>query len=449
MRNYPPLLNHPTSPFIEAGPTTTPDAPAQSLQSLLAELRRRQSIPGSELSANMGSALEALWANRTRSFLTALGIFIGVAAVIAALVLTQGVNAYVTNQLAQLGSSIIISSGNSNRGGISQGTGTLSTLTPRDAQSLKSLPHIIAVSPIITVSAQTVYGNQNWTTQIEGVNADYQTIQNLQLAQGTWFTSAEDNSGMRVAVLGDTVMHNLFDASGINPIGQTIRIGSDLFRVEGTVVPQGSGFTQDDVIYVPLKTAQIRLKNVTTVDQIQVQADATSNVDQSAQEITAILRQNHHINKASSDDFTVLTFTQFLQRAGASTQILTVLLVGIAAISLTVGGIGIMNIMLVSVVERTWEIGIRMAIGARRRDIRNQFLIEALMLCIIGGVIGLLLGLLIGWWVTQASQIPFVVTPITLLLPFAVSAGIAIVFGLYPAIRASYLDPIVALRTDE
>jgi putative ABC transport system permease protein len=445
--NKPPQIQPPSRADTQVAPA--PGEEMTALKSVLTELRVHRRRRGSELGASTGSALEALWANRGRSFLTALGIFIGVAAVIAALILTQGVNAYVNNQLAQLGSAIIISSSSANKGTISEGTTAPSTLTTRDAQSLVGIPHLASVSPIITLSSQAVFANQNWTTQVEGVATDYLTIQNLTIAQGTWFSSSDVDSGASVVVLGDTVVHNLFDASGVNPIGQSIRIGNGIFRVEGTLQPQGGSFSQDDVIYVPLKTAQIRLKNVPTVDQIQAQADATDNVSQTAQAITTILRHNHHILPGATDDFTVMTFTQFLQRAGAGTQVLTALLVGIAAISLTVGGIGIMNIMLVSVVERTWEIGIRMSIGARRRDIRSQFLIEAVMLCLIGGIVGLLLGLLIGWAVTRASQLPFVVTPITLLLPFAVSTGIAIVFGLYPAIRASHLDPIEALRTEE
>jgi putative ABC transport system permease protein len=445
--NKPPQIEHPSRANTEVVPVL--DGQMTSLKSVLAELRMHRRRRGSEFGASLGSALEALWANRGRSFLTALGIFIGVAAVIAALILTQGVNAYVNNQLAQLGSAIIISSSSANKGTISEGTTAPGTLTLRDAQSLVGIPHLASVSPIITLSSQAVFANQNWSTQIEGVGTDYLTIQNLKVAQGTWFSSSDEDSAASVAILGDTVVHNLFDASGVNPIGQSIRIGTAIFRVEGTLQPQGGSFSQDDVIYVPLQTAQIRLKNLPTVDQIQAQADSTDNVSQTAQTITTILRHNHHILPGATDDFTVMTFTQFLQRAGAGTQILTALLVGIAAISLTVGGIGIMNIMLVSVVERTWEIGIRMSIGARRRDIRSQFLIEAILLCLIGGLVGLLLGLLIGWAVTRASQLPFVVTPVTLLLPFGVSTGIAIVFGLYPAIRASHLDPIEALRTEE
>jgi putative ABC transport system permease protein len=219
--------------------------------------------------------------------------------------------------------------------------------------------------------------------------------------------------------------------------------------VVGVLTVQRGGFTQDDVIYIPLKAAQVRLKDTATVDQIMVRADTIANVDRVAQDITTTLRQNHHLGKSRANNFHIETFTQFLQRAGQGDQVLTFLLVGIAAISLTVGGIGIMNIMLVSVTERTWEIGIRMSLGARRRDIRNQFLIEALMLCLVGGVIGLLLGLLIGWALTNGFGLPFVVNAITLALPFAVSAAIALAFGIYPAIQASRLDPIVAIRSEE
>ena len=437
-------LNNVTSPPSPPAARTSP------LESMLADLRVRQRRPGSMLVANVGSALEALWANRTRSFLTALGIFIGVASVIGALTLTQGADAYINNEIASLGTTIYVSGGTaSDKFGVVQGGGSLSTLTPGDVRSLANVSHVSGISPLISTGEQVVYGRQNWSTQIQGVNAGYQSIQNLQLAQGTWFSSMDDTNGSTVAVIGDTVAHNLFVPSSTNPIGQHIRIRDQIFRVVGVLTVQRGGFTSDDVIYIPLKAAQVRLKNTTTVDQIFVRADAIANVDQAAQAITSILRQNHHLGSHRDNDFHVQTFTQFLQQAGQGDQVLTFLLVGIAAISLTVGGIGIMNIMLVSVTERTWEIGIRMSIGARRRDIRNQFLIEALLLCLIGGIIGLLLGLLIGWALTNGFGLPFVVTAVTLVLPFAVSAAIAIAFGLYPAIRASRLDPIVALRTEE
>jgi putative ABC transport system permease protein len=421
------------------------------LASLLAELRVRRRGLGSlgMLGANVESALDALWMNRTRSFLTTLGIFIGIAAVIAALTLTQGATAQVNNEIGSLGNTVMVNPGSTASSGVSQGSGTLSSLTMQDAQSLTGLPHIIGLSPLIVTSDQVVYGNQNWSTQIEGSTTSLQIIQNWQLAKGTWFSSDEQSSGAPVALLGDTVWHNLFDASGNNPIGQSIRIRDQTFRVEGVLAPQGGGFAADDVVIIPITTAQIRLKNTSNVDQIMIQVDSAANVAQVAQAASAILQKNHRILDPSQDDFSIVTFSQVLQRVEQFSQVLTVLLVGIAAISLTVGGIGIMNIMLISVTERTWEIGIRMSIGARRRDILNQFLVEALALCLIGGLVGLGLGLVIGMGITRISQLPFVITPVTLILPFAVSASIALIFGIYPAVRASRLDPIVAIRTDE
>ena len=431
-------------------PAATSSEQGTALESMLADLRVRHWRPGSMLGASVGSAMEALWANRGRSFLTALGIFIGVAAVIAALTLTQGADAYINNELNTLGTTVFIQGGVTNGpSGVKGGNGSLSTLTPKDVQSLESVPHVASVSPLIQTGDQAVFGTRYWSTQIQGVNTSYQAIQNLQLAQGAWFSAMDDANGATVAVLGDTVAQSLFGSTGINPVGQQIRIRNDIFRVVGVLTVQRGGFTQDDVIYIPLKAAQVRLKDTATVDQIMVRADTIANVDRVAQDITATLRQNHHLGKSRANNFHIETFTQFLQRAGQGDQVLTFLLVGIAAISLTVGGIGIMNIMLVSVTERTWEIGIRMSLGARRRDIRNQFLIEALMLCLVGGVLGLLLGLLIGWALTNGFGLPFVVNAITLALPFAVSAAIALAFGVYPAIQASRLDPIVAIRNEE
>jgi putative ABC transport system permease protein len=220
-----------------------------------------------------------------------------------------------------------------------------------------------------------------------------------------------------------------------------------LFRVGGVLAAKGSG--QDDVIFVPFNTARLRLKNVTYLDQIEVEADSRNNIKQVEQSIETVLRKNHQIRNGAADDFNITDFSGYLQRAQQQTQVLTFLLVGIAAISLTVGGIGIMNIMLVSVTERTREIGIRMSVGARRRDIQNQFLIEALVLCLLGGIIGLALGLLVGLGVTRLAGLPFIITVVVIGLPLAVSVVITIIFGLYPAIQAARLDPVEALRTDE
>jgi putative ABC transport system permease protein len=428
------------------------DAAAASispLEGMLEELRVRHWRLSSTLVATIGSALGALWSNRLRSFLTMLGIFIGVASVIAALTLTQGANGYIDNEINSIGTLILVHSGQANKFGVSQGAGSLSTLTLQDAQSLATMSHVQNVSPLVMTSKQAVSGKLSWSTEVEGVDTNFPVIEGIQLAQGSWFSALDDSSGAKVAILGDIVASQLFGSTGINPVGQQIRIGDQVFRVIGVQALQGGGFGPDDVIYVPLKTAQVRLKNTPTVDQIQVRVDAISSVNQAAQDITTILRQNHHLSTNRVNDFDVETFTQFLHQANQGDQVLFFLLVAIAAISLTVGGIGIMNIMLVSVTERTWEIGIRMSIGARRRDIRNQFLIEALVLCLAGGVIGLLLGLLIGRALVGGFALPFIVTPTTLIVPFAVSAAIALIFGLYPAIRASRLDPIVAISAEQ
>ncbi len=415
------------------------------------ELRGRGFRRGMMLGANFGSALEALWANRMRSLLTALGIFIGVAAVITAFTLTQGASAAINDRITGLGTNlIIIFPGEASRNGAFGAGGTTQSLTGPDALALEKISHVAGISPIITVTDQVIYGNQNWNTRVQGVNTNFQTIQNWQMAEGSWFSTSDQLGGAPVALLGQTVMHNLFDASGTDPIHRTIRIGAQLFRVAGVLQSKGNAGAsdQDDVIFVPFTTALTRLKNSIYVDQIQVQVDDPNNIDQVQQQITAILERRHRITNGAPDDFRLLNSNELLQTAQQFTQTLTVLLVGIASISLTVGGIGIMNIMIVSVTERIREIGIRMSVGARRGDIRNQFLIEALTLSLVGGMIGMILGLLLGFGVTHAFGLPFVVSVTSILMPFIVSATIGVVFGLYPAVRASRLDPIVALRSE-
>jgi putative ABC transport system permease protein len=426
------------------------------VQNLLRELRGKRYQRGSSLGTSMGSALTAIWANRTRSFLTMLGIVVGVAAVIGSLTLTSGVAAFITNIIASQGvNTIFVAPGSSQntRGVTEQNT---QTLTLNDLRLLSQLPHVSAISPIVSAgNMQVVFESQNWHTRVQGVSTDLQTIQGWQMLDGLWFTTQQQAGAEPVAVLGDTVAQNLFGNSNVNPVGQQIRIGNQLFRVVGVLAPKG-GFGQDDVIFIPYQTAMIRLANTNYLSEIVIDVDDQNNINLVVQEITTTLESSHHIPKGTPDDFQTITSAQLLQQSQQVTQAIALLLSSIAAISLTVGGIGIMNIMLVSVTERTREIGIRLAIGARRADIRTQFLIEALVLSLLGGILGMLLGIFVGWLTINliiaalarngGGTVPLVITPTTLMLPFAVSAFIGIVFGLYPAVRASRLDPIVALR---
>lgn len=408
-------------------------------------------LRGGLIGANFTSALESLWSNRMRSLLTTLGVIIGVAAVIASVTLTSGASALINSRLNTLGTnSLTIYPGAPNSGGATGAVGGEQTLTQADADALVKVSHASEVSPVLSTAAQVVYGSQNWNTRVQGVYPAYQIIQGWSIAQGEWFSDRDEQAGKPVVVLGQTVASNLFDATATNPLGQTIRIRNQFFRVVGVLQSKGAlgSFNQDDIVFVPFSAALTRLKNTAFVDQIQVQVDTADNVDPVQQNITVILRQRHRIANNGTSDFLIRSSNQLVQTAQQATATLTLLLVGIAGISLTVGGIGIMNIMLVSVTERTREIGIRMAIGARRQDIRNQFLIEAVTLSCLGGAIGISLGLLFGFAITSVFGLPFAPSTLSILLAFGVAAFVGITFGFYPAVRAARLDPIVALRTE-
>jgi macrolide transport system ATP-binding/permease protein len=326
--------------------------------------------------ASLQSAIVALWANRTRSFLTVLGIFIGIAAVITALIFSQGASAKIN-----------VLGGNADRtisilpvlpsSGTSQPGTSASSLTFDDVHSLERLSGIATLSPLLTIDAQVAYGNQNWYTQVQAVDESYQIIGDWQLAEGVWFSTNNSTHRETVAVLGSTVAHNLFNASGEDPVGKTIRIRNQSFRVIGVLSSKGSGLggDPDDVIYVPIGTALVRLGNTNQVDEIQLLVDDTQNIDATQQNITHILEQNHHILNGTNDDFYVTIPLQAVQQSQVFSSLMTGLLIGIATISLAVGGIGVMDIMIVSVTERRREIGIRMSLGARRYDIFCQFLI--------------------------------------------------------------------------
>jgi putative ABC transport system permease protein len=432
-------------------PAAPVEVPNLRRQPVAARKKKKPHHRGLGINASFSSALEALWSNRMRSLLTILGVIVGVAAVIVAVTITEGTSATINSRLAGLGTNTLtINSGAATSSGASLGIGSEQTLSLSNATAIASVAHVTNVTPIKSVAAQIVYSGQNWSTRVEGVYPTYQSIGNWQLGEGSWYTQADEDAGTPLAVLWQTTEQNLFTGVADDPVGQTILINSQPFRVVGVLQAKGTSaaVNQDDVVFVPYSAAATRLKNTPFVDQIQVQVDNANDVAGAESAITALLERLHGLPPGGPDDFQIRSSDQLVQTAQSSSQTLTFLLVGIAAISLLVGGIGIMNIMLVSVTERTREIGIRMAVGARRGDIRNQFLIEALTLSAAGGIIGIVLGMIGGYIMTRVFSLPFAPNPYAILLAFGVAAAIGVCFGFYPAVSASRLDPIVALRTE-
>lgn len=412
------------------------------------QYRRLRGLSG--VYRNCVSALQSLKANKMRSLLTSLGIIIGVGAVIVMISISEASAASINSRLSGLNPTELVirsgSTGGFGGGGVRGGAGSLQSLTQADADALSSLPNVAAVSPILNVSGQVVFQNQNWSTQTQGVYPSYQQIGSWQLQEGAFFSS---NSGT-YAVIGQTIVSNLFTPLGVDPLGQQIRIGRVSFTVVGVLATKGgSSFgNADDVVYVPFTTAQQQLSGSRYVSSIDVTADNTSDVTTVQTEVQQTLEQRHNISSSANDNFTIQNQSQVLATVQATSQTLTILLVGVASISLLVGGIGIMNIMLVSVTERTREIGIRMAIGARPRDVMTQFLIEAIMLSALGGIVGILLGVGGGLAYSFFTSATFALSPLAVLLAFGFAGAVGVVFGFYPARRAARLDPIVALRTE-
>ncbi len=410
--------------------------------------REWSSRRGLLLWASCQAAIKALRINSTRSFLTMLGIMIGVAAVITATMQTEGSSASIRNTFAALGSNLLtVLPGAPPKLGkgfaISIGTkDASSTLTLGDVQALRGLAHVQAVGPLLQTGLKVIYQHNNGDFQIQGVSVDYPSIHSLRLVEGSWFSERDEEMGTPSIVIGDNAAQSLFLSQHVDPLTKTVRLGGQLFHVVGVLAP--ANFFYDQNIYAPYKTVQARLLNRNSVDQIEVQVDGDSYLDLVQSEIVQLLETRHR-NK-QQDDFWVQSPQNIIMQSQASQSTLATLLIGIAAVSLTVGGIGIMNIMLVSVTERTREIGVRMAMGARKSDVRNQFLIEAVILSGLGGSIGVLLGIFIGYEVVLNSNLPFVLDPIAILLSVSVASLTGIVFGFYPAVRASDLDPIVALR---
>jgi putative ABC transport system permease protein len=397
-------------------------------------------------------SLRALRVNKMRSALTMLGIIIGVGAVIAMLAVGTGASMQISAQISSMGSNLlIILPGATTAGGVRMGAGTQPTLTMDDSQAiLRECPAVADVAPVLSGVAQVVYGHQNWSTGVVGTTPGMLDVRDWQLASGRSFTEQDVKSATKVCLLGQTVVDNLFGDE--NPVGKIIRIKSVPFMVAGVLASKGqspTGQDQDDTIYIPVTTAQKKLFGTAfpgMVRIIMVKAKSEQDLGPAEQQINELLRQRHHIGPKQDNDFTVRNLTQMMQAAEQSTKVMTLLLGAIASVSLLVGGIGIMNIMLVSVTERTREIGIRMAIGAKTWDIRLQFIIEALILSLTGGVAGIILGVSGSEILAMVAGWTTVVSPFSILMAFGFSGLVGIFFGFYPAYKASLLNPIDALR---
>jgi ABC-type antimicrobial peptide transport system, permease component len=402
-----------------------------------------------DLLSTLKMAWQSLLVNKMRSFLTMLGVIIGVGAVIIMVSLSQGTASGITDRISSMGSNLLtITSGGSS--GPIRGVST-AKLTNGDVEALKTLPLVKYVAPESSVSSATIsVGSTTWTTTVDGTYPELQLIKSWPTEVGEFFDAADLSDMNRVAVLGSTVVTNLF-SDAQSALGQDIKINGITFQVIGVLTTKGSsssgmGQDQDDIIYIPLSTAQQRLLGSTSVRSINIQAESSEALSPLKDYITTLLRQRHRLASTADDDFTIRDMTELLSTIEDTTKMMTFLLGGIAAVSLLVGGIGIMNIMLVSVTERTREIGIRMAIGATTRAILTQFLIESLVLCFVGGLIGVLLGWLGGVIVGMLASLTMKIAPWLIAVSMGFATIIGVFFGYYPARKAANLDPIDALR---
>ncbi|HOT97276.1 MAG TPA: ABC transporter permease [bacterium] len=393
-------------------------------------------------------ALSSLAANKMRAALTMLGIIIGVAAVIAMVGLGSGAQKAIADRVQALGSNLLfIRPGSSRQGHIHFGSGSMITLKEEDVAALKaSGRYLSAVLPEYSRNAQAQFGNKNWNTSIVGTVPEYGAVRNVKVTSGRFFTQDEMDNTERVAVIGTEVQKNLFGAA--SPVGQTIRIAQENFVVLGLLETKGQQgwMNQDDQILIPVTTAQRRVFGADYLTGITVKVLDETHVDAALIEVEKILRRQHRLNRDQDNDFSIRNQSDIISTMQETNKTFGFLLAAIAGVSLVVGGIGIMNIMLVSVTERTREIGIRKAIGARRRDIMMQFLVESVTLSLAGGTIGIILGVLISYLLSALAHWNTLISPASILLSFGFASAVGLFFGLYPARKASLLDPIIALR---
>ena len=399
--------------------------------------------------ASVRVALRALRKNKLRSLLTVLGVVIGVCAVITLVNMGSGAQISIEKAISGLGTNLlIIFPGSVTKGGIRTGYGTVTSLTADDAEAIiEECPAVQMVTPVVSSGAQVVFQNQNWGTSIFGADLDYQRIKNWPTERGEFFTLQDVKAATKVCVLGKTVAEKLF--GGQNPVGHVIRVKRIPFRVLGVLAPKGQtafGQDQDDTIVVPYTTAQKRLMGITHLTMVMASAVSLDLMTEAQEQIRNLLRHRHQIKEGQDDDFTVRNLADLTAVFSTITGVLTLLLGSIASISLIVGGIGIMNIMLVSVTERTREIGIRMSVGAKSRDILLQFLFEAVLLSLMGGFIGIVLGIGLTSSISYFTGWPTPVSFYAILIAFIFATGVGIFFGIYPARKASRMNPIDALR---
>ena len=397
-------------------------------------------------------ALRAIWRNKVRSLLTALGIIVGIAAVIAVIAIGNGASEQMKSSINSMGNNLVmIFPGSMRSGGMHMGAGASNTLTAEDGEQLaQDYPELVAAqTPMIRANAQVIYGENNWSTQVSGVGTGFPAVRGWNIGNGTFFTEEDVHAGKRVVILGQTVVDNLFP--GIDPIGKTMRVKNMSFKVIGVMEKKGSnsmGQDQDDILIMPYTTVRRTLQNsvFNNVNQILVSLHDMGDLEEAKTEFTAMLRQRHRLKDGKEDDFNIRDMTEITEMVTSISSTITVLLGAVASISLIVGGIGIMNIMLVSVTERTKEIGLRMAIGARPIDILMQFLLEAMTLACVGGLLGTILGVVGAKMVGNIQNWPILITESSIAVSFAFSAFVGIFFGFYPAYRASNLNPIDCLR---